>query len=178
MTTVAPDFEPTNVPGSIMPDAPSGPGAPAVPDAPVATDPSVTPAAPSAGASSPRAGFHLSLAGFQTFVGLTAGLLSIMGALLTVPRVLGASKGDVITIVREARTEKALPGAAVEILSHADSAVTTLRVDTLGRARSSLIQGPYRIRVTHPKYIAEVREVQVLPGQTAEIPVRLRTRSR
>jgi hypothetical protein len=159
MTTVPPDFEPTDM---------LGPVAPPAPDAPVTQDPPPGPAAPA------RGGFHLSLAGFQTVVGMTAGMFSIMAALLAVPGILGQSKGDVVTIVREAKTEKALPGAAVEFLSRQDAAVTTLRVDSLGRARSSLTQGPYRIRVSHPRYVAEVREVQVLPGQTAEIPVRLR----
>ena len=174
MTTVPTDFEPTDVPVADTPDAPGAPAALAVPDPSATADGSLTQDARSGPVASPRAGFHISLAGFQTVVGLTAGLFSIMGALLAVPGFLGQSKGDVVTIVREARTEKALPGAAVEILSRMDAGVTTLHVDVLGRARSSLTEGPYRIRVSHPRYIAEVREVQVLPGQTAEIPVRLR----
>ena len=173
MTTVPPDFEPTDLLASVTPEAPSAPEALAIPNSP-----SVDPATQdvSAPVQSPRTGFHLSLAGFQTVIGLTAGTLSILGALLAVPGLFagGPGKGDVVTIVREAKTEKVLAGAAVEILNSRNAVVTTLRANSLGRTRYALTEGPYRIRVSHPRYAPEIREVQVLPGQSAEIPVRLR----
>ena len=72
------------------------------------------------------------------------------------------------------RTERALPGATVEILSSNNAVVTTLRANSLGRTRYALVEGPYRIRVSHPQYGSEIRDVQVLPSQAAEIPVHLR----
>lgn len=172
MTTAPPDFEPTDVPVSATPEAPRVPEALAVPDT-VAAEPATLDTPPPV---EPRAGVHISLAGFQTVIGLTAGLFSILGALVAVPGLLsgGPGKGDVVTIVREARTEKALQGAVVEILTPSNAVVTTLRANSLGRTRYALIEGPYRIRVSHPKYTSEIREVQVLPSQAAEIPVRLR----
>lgn len=174
MTTVPPDFEPADVPIAVIPEASGVPQALAVPDSPLRDEPAIA-QAPAPAEPTP-AGIHLSLAGFQTVVGLTAGLLSILGALLAVSGLLGGGpgKGDVVTIVREAKTEKALPGAVVEILTSNNAVVTTLRANSLGRTRYALIEGPYRIRVSHPKYASVIRDVQVLPSQAAEIPVRLR----
>jgi hypothetical protein len=178
MTTVPPDFEPTDVPAPLIPEASGAPQALAVPDSPLPAEPA-TAHAP-VPVELPRAEFHVSLAGFQTVVGLTAGLLSILGALLAVPGLFagGPGKGDVVTIVREARTDRALPGAVVEILTSNNAVVTTLRANAFGRTRYALIEGPYRIRVSHPKYAAEIRDVQVLPSQAAEIPVHLRVAAR
>lgn len=170
MTTAPPDFEPVDVPLAAIPEASGAPQALAVPDSPLPAE------AVPARVEAPHGGFHISLAGFQTVVGLTAGMFSILGVLLAIPGLLGGGpgKGDVVTIVREARTERALPGAVVEILTSNNAVVTTLRANSLGRTRYALIEGPYRIRVSHPQHAAEVRDVQVLPSQAAEIPVRLR----
>jgi len=172
MTAVPSDFEPAPI-AHITPDPPAVAQAVGAPDSPVlveATTPAPDPV------ESPRAEFHLSLAGFQTVVGLTAGLLSILGALLAIPGLFagGPGKGDVVTVVLEARTEKAVSGAVVEILTSNNAVVTTLRANALGRTRYALIEGPYRIRVSHPQYGSEIRDVQVLPSQAAEIPVHLR----
>jgi Carboxypeptidase regulatory-like domain len=174
MTTVPPDFEAADIPTAVVPEASGAPQALAVPDSALAAEPATAPA-PAPIKVAP-AGIHLSLAGFQTVIGLTAGLLSILGALLAVPGLLGGgpSKGDVVTIVREAKTERALPGAVVEILTSNNAIVTTLRANSHGRTRYALIEGPYRIRVSHPRYASETRDVQVLPSQASEIPVRLR----
>ncbi|HEU5322263.1 MAG TPA: PEGA domain-containing protein, partial [Methylomirabilota bacterium] len=43
-------------------------------------------------------------------------------------------------------------------------------------ARRPIKEGTYRLRVTHPRYGTEVRQIQVLAGQTAEIHVRLAPR--
>jgi Carboxypeptidase regulatory-like domain len=176
MTAVPPDFDASHLPALAVPDAPGVPLALAVPDSPVPAEPAPASAEAPAPVESPRGEFHLSLAGFQTAVGLTAGLLSILGALLAVPSLFGVGpgKGDVVTVVREARTERALPGATVEILSSNNAVVTTLRANSLGRTRYALVEGPYRIRVSHPQYGSEIRDVQVLPSQAAEIPVHLR----
>jgi hypothetical protein len=173
MTAVPSDFEPASI-AHVISDLPGAAQAVAVPDSPVLAEPATTPTADPV--ESPHAAFHLSLAGFQTVVGLTAGLLSILGALLAIPGLFagGPGKGDVVTVVLEARTEKAVSGAVVEILTSNNAVVTTLRANALGRTRYALIEGPYRIRVSHPQYGSEIRDVQVLPSQAAEIPVHLR----
>jgi hypothetical protein len=162
MTVASPEFEPANVGPAATSEASGASQTLAVPDSPLSAALAPTPQ-----------GF---LSGLQTVIGLTAGLLSILGALLAVPGLLGGNtgKGDVVTIVREARTERALPGAVVQILTSNDAVVTTLRANSLGRTRYALNEGPYRIRVSHPQYASEVRDVQVLTNQAAEIPVRLR----
>ncbi len=42
-----------------------------------------------------------------------------------------------------------------------------------GKANSTLAEGQYRLRVKHPKFGAEVRHVQIVSGQTAEIRIPL-----
>ena len=37
-------------------------------------------------------------------------------------------------------------------------------------------EGAYRLRVSHPKFSMEVRQIQVLAGQTQEIRIRLAQR--
>ena len=51
--------------------------------------------------------------------------------------------------------------------------VTTLVPGTGGQARGKLKEGTYRMRVTHPRFVAETRRVQVMAGQTSEVHVRL-----
>jgi hypothetical protein len=51
--------------------------------------------------------------------------------------------------------------------------VTTLTPGTEGQARGRLAEGTYRLRVIHPRYVAEARQVQVIAGQTSEVRLRL-----
>ena len=37
-------------------------------------------------------------------------------------------------------------------------------------------EGPYRLRVSHPRFATEVRQIQVIAGQTTEVHVRLAPR--
>ncbi|MGH7278150.1 MAG: carboxypeptidase-like regulatory domain-containing protein, partial [Candidatus Rokuibacteriota bacterium] len=71
-------------------------------------------------------------------------------------------------------TEKALAGATVEILTRKNALVTMLTPDPDGRARYTVKEGQYRVRVTHPGLAPETRQVHVQGGQTAELHVRLR----
>src|SRR5882762_9082316 len=121
----------------------------------------------------PRLGVKLST--FQTVVGLTAGALSILGALLAVPNYFkpAIGKGEVVAVVVDAKTEKAVSNATVEILTLNNAVVATVNSGFFGKASSTLEEGQYRIRVKHPKFGAEVRHVQVVSGQTAEIRVQL-----
>ena len=56
----------------------------------------------------PRLNVNLSM--FQTVVGLTAGALSILGALLAAPNYFkpALGKGDLVAVVVDAKTEKAV----------------------------------------------------------------------
>ena len=45
-----------------------------------------------------------------------------------------------------------------------------------GEARRQTKEGTYRLRVTHPRYVTEMRQIQVQPGQTAEVFFRLTPR--
>jgi Carboxypeptidase regulatory-like domain len=120
---------------------------------------------------------HLSLSRVQAIFGLIAALLSIGGALygyLRPGRV--AHTGDVVAIVQEARSGKAVTDATVEIRTPKDALVTTLAAGS-GEARSQMREGPYRLRVTHPRFAPEVRQIQVIAGQTTEVRVRLAPRA-
>jgi carboxypeptidase family protein len=118
---------------------------------------------------------NVKLSTFQTVVGLTAGFVSILGALLAVPNYFrpAIGKGEVVAVVVDAKTEKAVSSATVEILTLNNAVVTTMNSGLFGKASSTLEEGQYRIRVKHPKFGAEVRHVQVVSGQTAEIRVQL-----
>jgi hypothetical protein len=81
--------------------------------------------------------------------------------------------GEVVAIVQDARTGKPVPDAAVEVLTLKDAVVTTLTPGALGQARGTLKEGTYRLRITHPRFVAEVRQVQVVAGQTSEVRLKL-----
>jgi hypothetical protein len=116
----------------------------------------------------------LSLTRFQAMVGITAGILSI-GA--TVWGIIAATRapvttGEVVTIVLDARTEKPVPNALVELGTPRGAIITTL-LAAEGHTRQTVKEGLYRLRVIHPKFGAEVRPVYVLAGHSQEIRVRL-----
>jgi hypothetical protein len=121
----------------------------------------------------PSLNAHLSR--FQTVVGLAAGMISIVGALLAAPNYFkpAIGKGELVAVVVDAKTEKAVSNATVEILTLNNAVVTTLNSGFFGKANSTLDEGQYRIRIKHPKFGAEVRHVQIMSGQTAEIRVPL-----
>jgi len=120
---------------------------------------------------------HLSLSRLQATLGIIAALLSISGALYGYLRPgRTAHTGDVVAIVQEARSGKAVTDATVEILTPKDALVTTLGAAS-GEARSQMKEGPYRLRVTHPRFAPEVRPIQVIAGQTTEVRVRLAPRA-
>jgi len=118
--------------------------------------------------------FNISLSRVQTFVGLTAGILSITGALVAFLKA-PSDKGRLVTIVQDAKTEKALPDATIEILTPADVLVTTLTPNSSGEARYTLSEGHYRVRVNHPQYPSEIREVRLISGENTELHVQMRS---
>jgi hypothetical protein len=83
--------------------------------------------------------------------------------------------GEIVASVRDAKSGKAIPDAALELLTPKDVLVTMLSAPA-GEARRQTKEGTYRLRVTHPRYVSEVRQIQVQPGQTAEVLFRLTPR--
>jgi hypothetical protein len=118
---------------------------------------------------------RVSLSRVQTIVGLLAGLVSVFGAVYSVPQFFkpAPGMGEVVALVQEAKSEKAVAGATIEILTAKNALVTTLTPDSLGQVRYALKEGPYRVRVSHPRFSAEVRQIHVFSGQTVEVRVRL-----
>ena len=119
-------------------------------------------------------GLNLSLSRVQTLVGLMAGILSITGFLVAFFKP-APDKGKLVTIVQDAKTEKAVPDATIEVLTLADVLVTTLTPDSSGEAQYTLSEGHYRVRVNHPQYVSETRDVRLLSGQNTELRIQLRS---
>ena len=122
---------------------------------------------------------HLSLSRVQATLGIIAALLSIGGFLygyLRPGKTVAADQGEIVAIVQEAKSGQAVADATVELLTPKDALVTTLP-STAGESRRQIKEGTYRLRVTHPRYATEVRQIQVVAGQTAEIRVRLAPRA-
>jgi hypothetical protein len=119
---------------------------------------------------------HLTLSRFHAIVGIIAGFISISVGLYTY---LHFSKpaaplvGEIVAIVQDARTGKPVTDATVEILTLKDAVVTTLTPGADGQARGRLKEGTYRLRVIHPRFVAEARQVQIVAGQTAEVRLKL-----
>jgi hypothetical protein len=116
-----------------------------------------------------------SISGLQAAVGLTAGLISIVGAAYSAVQIFKASPehGEIVAIVREARSERPIADATIEVFTPQQALVTTLTVTNKGQIRHTLKEGPYRVRVSHPKFGAEVRQVVVQSGHTAEVRFQL-----
>jgi len=124
---------------------------------------------------------RLPLSRIQGIVGLAAGLLSIAGFVFSATQAYlrpAPGSGEVVAIVRDAKSDRAVSDATVEILTTDNAIVTTVKPDASGAARYSLKEGPYRVRVTHPRYAAEVRQVQVSSGQRAEVRVNVHPSTR
>jgi len=114
------------------------------------------------------------MSSFQSVVGLIAGLTSIAGAgYSAVQYARTPTVGEVLAVVRDARTDRPVRDATIEVLTAADTLVTTLRPADDGSARGALREGAYRMRASHPKLGADARDVQVIPGQIAEVRFQL-----
>jgi hypothetical protein len=116
----------------------------------------------------------ISLSKVQTVVGLAAGILSITLSLVAFLKP-APDKGKLVAIVQDAKTEKALPDAKIEVLTQADVLVTTLTPNWAGEAQYTLSEGHYRVRVNHPQYVSETRDVRLISGQNTEVHVQLRS---
>jgi hypothetical protein len=119
---------------------------------------------------------HVTLPRTHAIIGILAGCISISLGLysyLQLAKPVAPVVGEVVAIVQDARSGRPVPDATVEILTLKDAVVTTLVPGTGGQARGKLKEGTYRLRVTHPRFGAEARQVQVFAGQTSEVHVRL-----
>jgi Carboxypeptidase regulatory-like domain len=131
-------------------------------------------------APAPRSGLvaGLSLSQVQAMVGTLAGLASIIGVAFSLLQVTRpANTGELVTIVQAAGSTTRVAGATIEVLNTQDALVATLTPDATGRAAQELKEGVYVVRVSHPRYAAEARRIQVVPGQTTEIRTNLRAGS-
>lgn len=123
---------------------------------------------------------HPYLPHMQAIVGLLAGILSIGGffySYIWVTQPIVPTRGDVVAAAVDARTEKVIPDATLEVLTLQDALVTTLTPDAGGRARHTIKEGSYRLRATHPRFNPEVRTIHVIAGNTADIRLRLSPRA-
>src|SRR5262249_2177236 len=121
-----------------------------------------------------KGSLNISFSRVQTFIGLAAGVLSIAGALTAFFKA-APGKGELVAIVQDAKTGKTVFDATVEILTLQDAIVTTLKPNWSGKARYPLEEGHYRVRVSHPRYSPEIRDVQLISSQSTEILVQLRS---
>ena len=122
---------------------------------------------------------HPNLPHMQAVVGLLAGALSIGGfaySYLWATTPVPPTSGELIAMAVDARTEKPIPDATLELLTTKDALVTTLTPDGAGRARQTIKEGNYRLRASHPRFAAEVRQIHVIGGNSGEIRVRLSLR--
>jgi len=120
----------------------------------------------------------LSLSRVQAIVGTIAGLASITGAAFSlVQSTRAADTGELVAIVQDAGSRRSVAGATIEVLTTQDAVVATLTPDATGRATQELKEGVYIVRVSHPRYAAEARRIQVQPRQTTEIRANLRAGS-
>jgi carboxypeptidase family protein len=110
------------------------------------------------------------LSKLQAIVGIIGGLLSVGGMLS--PMVGFATfqtHGDLVGVIEEARSRQPILDATVEIRTAQNDVVTTLVSMDNGRIHQALKEGQYRVRVNHPRFSPEVRQVKVIAGQTSEV---------
>lgn len=122
-----------------------------------------------------RAVSGLSLSRVQALVATIAGIMSIAGAVFSAtPIARRASAGELVATVQEAGSHRSVTDATIEVLTTDNAIVATLTPDAAGRASQDLREGVYIVRVSHPRYAADVRRIQVLPRHTVEIKSNLR----
>jgi hypothetical protein len=120
----------------------------------------------------------VSLSRVQAVVGTVAGIASITGAAFSLVQFARpANTGELVAIVQAAGSHRSVTDATIEVLTTQNAIVATLTPDSTGRVTQKLTEGVYLVRVSHPRYAADVRRVQVLPRQTVEVRASLRAGS-
>src|SRR6185436_7360219 len=121
---------------------------------------------------------RLSFSRVQAVVATLAGIVSVLGAVFSVVQfVRPASTGELVAIVNAAGSHRGVTDATVEVLTAENTLVATLTPDAAGRATQELKEGVYVVRVSHPRYAADARRIEVRPRQTTEIRTNLRAGS-
>jgi hypothetical protein len=114
----------------------------------------------------------------QSTVAFLAGVASIAGAVFSVVQfVRPGNTGELVATVYAAGSRQGVTDATVEVLTPENALVATLTPDSAGRVTHELTEGAYVVRVSHPRYAADVRRIQVQPQQTIEITTSLRAGS-
>lgn len=112
----------------------------------------------------------VSLSRVQALVGTLAGIVSIAGALFSVsPLAQSFTSGELVATVQDAGSHRGVTDATIEVLTLQNNVVATLTPDAAGRATKDLREGAYIVRISHPRYAADVRRIQVFSRQTVEI---------
>jgi hypothetical protein len=121
----------------------------------------------------------LSLSRVQAVVATLTGIVSITGAVFSLVQFARPANntGDLVTIVQAAGSRGSVTDATIEVLTTQNAIVATLTPDSTGRITQELTEGVYVVRVSHPRYAAEVRRVQVQPRKAVEIRASLRAGS-
>jgi|SRR5579872_241419 len=116
----------------------------------------------------------LSLTRVQAVVAVLTGLVTITVGLHSLVQFAGpGDMGELLAVVQDA-SEKGVTDATIEILTPQNAVVATLTSDSKGQVRQTLRQGFYTVHVNHPRYVSEVRQIQVYPQQTVAIKTTLR----
>jgi Carboxypeptidase regulatory-like domain len=120
----------------------------------------------------------LSLSRIQSVVATLAGVVSVMGAAFSVVQFARpGNTGELVATVHAAGSHRSVTDATVEVLTTENTLVATLTPDSAGRVTHELREGVYLVRVSHPRYAAEVRRIEVQPRQKIEINTSLRAGS-
>jgi len=120
----------------------------------------------------------LSFSRIHSVVATLAGVASITGAAFSLVQFARpGNTGELVAIVRAAGSHQSVTDATVEVLTTQNALVATLTPDSVGRVTQELTEGVYVVRVSHPRYAADVRRIQVQPRQTIEIRTSLRAGS-
>jgi len=140
---------------------------------------------PEAPADSPAASpsrldtiLHQPLTRIQALVGVCAGLITITGSVVSLAGLHDRppALGEMIAVVQDMRERTPLAEATVEILTPRDALVTTLTAPSDGRVARRLKEGKYRVRVSHPQFMPQVRQIEVSSGERSELRVALAPR--
>ena len=143
------------------------------------THTSATPSAPKPRWTTCRSVIRgVTLSRFQAIVGTMAAIASLMGAAFSLVQFARpANTGELVAIVQAAGSRRSVSDATIEVLTTQNAIVATLTPDSTGQATKELKEGVYIVRVSHPRYEADVRRIQVLPRQTVEIRASLKSGS-
>src|SRR5262245_32844836 len=119
-----------------------------------------------------------SLSSAQAIIGTLTGIVTIAGAVVSLVQFAHpASMGNLVTIVQTTGARGSVTDATVEVLTTENAVVATLTPDATGRVAQELREGVYVVGISHPKYAADTRRVQVMPRQTVEVRASLRSGS-